>query len=96
MAKRRHLKKDIEYLVYEVISDCFTLLQSKKDVDQDELVGILSDAEAFGNDMIARVNHPDGRENPAITKAYYKKVKIDLLTGVDDLFERVSALAVKE
>ena len=95
MAKRRHLKKDIEYLIYEVISDCFTLLQSKKEVDQEELVGIISDAEALGNEMIARVNNPDGKDNPAITKAYYKKIKNDLLTGVDDLFKRVSVLAVK-
>ncbi|MFN2379202.1 MAG: hypothetical protein ABR519_03205 [Bacteroidales bacterium] len=95
MAKRRHLKKDIEYLIYEVISDCFTLLRSKKDVDQSKLIEILSDAEALGNDLIARVNHPDGSENPKIAKAHYNKVRHDLLTGVDALFERVSALAAQ-
>jgi hypothetical protein len=95
MAKRRHLKKDIEYLIYEVISDCFTLLHTKKDIDQSVLIGILSDAESLGNDLIARVNHPDGRDNPKIAKAHYNKVRQDLLTGVDALFERVSALAAK-
>ena len=50
----------------------------------------------FRNDLIARVNNPDGKDNPKIVKAYYKSVEKDLITGVDKLFERLSALSAKK
>lgn len=92
MASLRNLKKDIDYLIFEVLSDCFIFSGIHPDNKTDELAAIISDAVAFRNDLIARVNHPDGKDNPKILKAYYKSVEKDLLTGVDKLFDRLSAL----
>jgi hypothetical protein len=96
MASVRELKKDIDYLVFEVISDCFTYSNIHSDNKSDELSTLISDAVEFRNDLIARVNNPDGKDNPKIVKAYYKSVEKDLLTGVDKLFERLSALSSKK
>jgi hypothetical protein len=96
MASVRELKKDIDYLVFEVISDCFTYSNIHSDNKSDELSTLISDAVEFRNDLIARVNNPDGKDNPKIVKAYYKTVGKDLLTGVDKLFERLSALSSKK
>jgi hypothetical protein len=96
MASVRELKKDIDYLVFEVISDCFTYSNIHSDNKSDELSTLISDAVEFRNDLIARVNNPDGKDNPKIVKAYYKTVEKDLLTGVDKLFERLSALSSKK
>jgi hypothetical protein len=96
MASVRELKKDIDYLVFEVISDCFTYSNIHSDNKSDELSTLISDAVEFRNDLIARVNNPDGKDNPKIVKAYYKTVEKDLLTGVDKLFERLSALTSKK
>lgn len=96
MASVRELKKDIDYLVFEVISDCFTYSNIHPDNKSDELSTLISDAVEFRNDLIARVNNPDGKDNPKIVKAYYKTVEKDLLTGVDKLFERLSALSSKK
>jgi len=93
MASVRELKKDIDYLVFEVISDCFTYSNIHSDNKSDELSTLISDAVEFRNDLIARVNNPDGKDNPKIVKAYYKTVEKDLLTGVDKLFERLSAFS---
>jgi hypothetical protein len=93
MASVRELKKDIDYLVYEVISDCFVFSELHGDIKADELSAIISDAVDFRNDMIARVNNPDGKDNPKIVKAYYKTIQKDLLTGVDNLFTRLSQLS---
>ncbi|MCE5346587.1 MAG: hypothetical protein LLG13_09920 [Bacteroidales bacterium] len=92
MASVRGLKKDIDYLVFEVISDCFVYSRIHSDNQSDELSAIISDAVNFRNDLISRVNNPDGKDNPKIIKAYYKSVEKDLLTGVDKLFSRLSAL----
>jgi hypothetical protein len=96
MASVRELKKDIDYLVFEVISDCFVYSNIHPDNKSDELSTLISDSVEFRNDLIARVNNPDGKDNPKIVKAYYKTVEKDLITGVDKLFERLSALSSKK
>jgi hypothetical protein len=96
MASVRVLKKDIDYLVFEVISDCFTYSGLHPDNKTDEVSAIISDAVNFRNDLIARVNNPDGKDNPKILKAYYKSVEKDLIAGVDKLFSRLSSLSAKK
>jgi hypothetical protein len=96
MASVRELKKDIDYLVFEVISDCFVFSNVHPDNKPDELSAIISDAVNFRNDLIARVNNPDGKDNPKILKAYYKTLEKDLMTGVDKLFTRLSDLSTKK
>lgn len=95
MASVRELKKDIDFLIYEVISDCFVFSGLHPDIKADELSAIISDAIDFRNDLIARVNNPDGKDNPKIIKAYYKLLEKDLLTGVDTLFNRLSEMTKK-
>jgi hypothetical protein len=96
MASIRELKKDIDYLIFEVISDCFIFSNIHPDNKSDELSLLISDAVEFRNNLIARVNNPDGKDNPKIVKAYYKTVEKDLLTGVDKLFERLSRISAKK
>jgi len=96
MSSVRNLKKDIDYLVFEVISDCFVFQGIHPDHKTDELSEIMSDAVNLRNDLIARVNNPDGKDNPKIVKSYYKAVSKDLLTGVDNLFTRLSTLTKKK
>ena len=96
MASIRELKKDIDYLVFEVISDCFVYSNVHPDNKTDELTAVISDAVEFRNDLIARVNNPDDKDNPKIVKAYYKAVQKDLLSGVDKLFERLSSISAKK
>lgn len=93
MASRRDLKKDIDFLVFEVISDTLVYSELHLDNNSDELQAIIADAVNLRNDLIARVNNPDGKDNPKIVKAFYKSVQKDLLTGVDQLFDRLSAIS---
>jgi len=93
MASVRNLKKDIDYLVYEVISDCFVFQSLHSGEKSDELTSIINDAVDLRNDLIARVNNPDGKDNAKILKAYYQAVRKDLTVGVDKLFTRLSALS---
>ena len=92
MASVRNLKKDIDYLVYEVISDCFLFQGVHPENRSDELATIINDAVDLRNDLIARVNNPDGKDNPKIVRVYYQAVRKDLTSGVDKLFTRLSDL----
>ncbi|HEX2921205.1 MAG TPA: hypothetical protein VHO50_08575 [Bacteroidales bacterium] len=96
MASTRNLKKDIDFLVFEVISDCFAFSELHPDLKSDEVSSIITEAVSLRNDLIARVNNPDGKDNPKILKSYYKSVEKDLLEGVDKLFEKLSGLSKKK
>ena len=96
MASVRELKKDIDFLVFEVISDCFVYSNLHPDNKSDELTALISDAVELRNDLIARVNNPNGKDNPKIIKTYYNSVSKDLMVGVDKLFERLSAISTKK
>jgi hypothetical protein len=93
MSSIRDLKKDIDYLIYEVISDSFVYQGIHPEHKADEVTEIINDAVNLRNDLIARVNNPDGKDNPKIVRAYYQSVRKDLMEGVDKLFSRLSALS---
>jgi hypothetical protein len=95
MASVKRLKKDIDDLLFEVVSDCFTFKEVHPDKKQDEISSILSDAISLRNDLIARANNPDGKDNPKIIRAYYKAIEKDLITGADKLFSRLSSISGK-
>lgn len=96
MSSRRDLKKDIDYLIFEVISDCFTYSSVNPNKQDEKVSEIISDAITLRNDLVARVNHPDGKDNPKILKSFYKAVEKDLMQGVNSLFGRLSALSAKQ
>ena len=95
MANVRRLKKEIDNLIFEVISDCFVFSGLHPDDESEKVSAIISDAVNFRNELIARVNNPDGKDNPKIVKAYYKSVEKDLISGADKLFKRLSSLSKK-
>ena len=72
-------------LFSKLSSDSFAYSGMHPENKSDELSAIIADAVSFRNDLIARVNNPDGKDNPKIVKAYYKTVAKDLITGVDKL-----------
>jgi hypothetical protein len=96
MASVRGLKKDIDYLIFEVISDCFVYSGVHPENKTDEVSAIITDAVNLRNDLIVLVNNPDGKDDPKILKAYYKSIEKDLRSGADKLFKRLSSLTVKK
>ncbi|GAB1474141.1 hypothetical protein MASR2M69_15820 [Bacteroidota bacterium] len=88
MASLRVIKKDIDYLVSEVVSDCWTFLYINPDKKAEDVVDIINDAVKLRNELFERVNNP-AKEN---VKAHYKAINQDLLNGVDSLFQRISKL----
>ena len=96
MASIRQLKKDIDNQVFEIITDCFTFSTLHPEHKPDEIGSIIEEAVILRNDLIARTNNPDGKDNPKIVKQYYKAIENDLISGVDDLCKRLSALSSKK
>ncbi|KAF5048674.1 MAG: hypothetical protein KA300_00880 [Bacteroidales bacterium] len=88
MASLRTIKKDIDFLVSEVISDCWVFMYINPEEKTDEAVSIINDAVVLRNELFERVNSKE-IESP---KKHYKAISQDLLKGVDALFIRISGL----
>jgi hypothetical protein len=93
MASVKNLKKDIDFLFFEFISDCFLFTSIHDGEKRNEVQNLIEEAVTMRNEFIDRVNHPAGKDNPALVKAYYKTVSKDLLEKVDGYFEKLSEIS---
>jgi len=91
MANKRSIKKDIRYMTELLIRDALYVseIKAKK---KDKTDGIILEALYMHNELIARVNHPDGKDNPILVKKHYKKITEDLLQRTDELFNKLYQL----
>ena len=87
MASIRRIKKDIDYLIGEVLSDCDTFMYLYPDKKHDEAIAIVVETVDLRNQLIERTRKVEGK-----SKAHFRAIFEDLLKGVDGMFTRISAL----
>ncbi len=89
MANLRNIKKDIDFLIEEIISDCYLFLNFHPGKKENEVEAILLDAVNLRNDLFDRVNKaPKGK-----AKKHFTAISKDLLEGVDKMFQSISGLS---
>ena len=96
MASVKQLKKDIDNQIFAIISDCLLYSGLHPDNKTEEISDIIEDAVSLRNDLFARVNNPEGKDNPPVVKKYYSTVKADLTGGTDKLCQRLSVVSKKK
>lgn len=96
MANKREIKKDVDYLVGEVISDCYTYLMIHGEKNRDNVIEIIGSIVEKRNNFISRVNNPDKSFDSKQIKSHYKAINADLLAAVDDSFSKLSNLSAKK
>jgi Zn-finger protein len=96
MANKREIKKDVDYLVGEVISDCYTYLMIHGEKNRDKVIDIIGSIVEKRNDLIGRVNNHDKSFDSKQIKAHYKAINVDLLAAIDDSFSKLSKLSAKK
>ncbi|NCU32281.1 MAG: hypothetical protein EOM23_04975 [Candidatus Moranbacteria bacterium] len=87
MASIRRIKKDLRYLVDEVIGTALVTryTQPKK---HDEIDAIIEDIDDFYEDMILKINNPEVGEGES-KKKYFRKLYDELLEKVNGAFENL-------
>ena len=96
MANKREIKKDVDYLIGEVISDCYTYLLIHGDKNRDNVLGIIGSIVEKRNDLISRVNNQDKSFDTKQVKSHYKAINADLLASINDSFTQLSTLSAKK
>ncbi len=87
MASIRELKKDIDFLSTEIISECYFRMMMLENADKTALTATVSQAVAFSNDFISRANHPDGKKNGKLVKEYYRSLRKEMVTKFSEMVE---------
>lgn len=88
MANLRVFKKDVIFLINEVISDCWVYMYFNGDKNLDEAKKIVADAVEFGDNIFEQINHYPKDD----AKKHFAALNKKLLEGVDALFVRLSEL----
>ena len=92
MANIRNLKKDIDYLVGEVVSDCYTFMYLHGEEKKAEAVKIIEEIVSQRNQLFQRANNPVKDLDVKSRRKHFKAIYTDLLTSVDQSFSQLSAL----
>ena len=88
MANLRTFKKDVIFLINEVISDCWVFMYLNWDKNVEEANKIVADAVELGDNLFEQINHYPKDD----AKKHFKALNQKLLEGVDALFVRLSGL----
>lgn len=96
MANKREIKKDVDYLIGEVISDCYTYLLIHGDKNREKVVEIIEAIIEKRNNFISRVNNPEKNLDTKQVKAHFKAINTDLLVAINDSFTSLSELSAKK
>ncbi|MDR0510835.1 MAG: hypothetical protein LBH06_07075 [Rikenellaceae bacterium] len=91
MASIRAIKKDIDYLLHEVISNSYLTIWFHPE-RRDDVVRVMEEAVALRNDLIARAGNPVEKNNPRLVRRHYGQIRRELLAGADALFRKISEL----
>lgn len=93
MASVKSLKKDIQYLTEIVITEAISIGEMlPSDEEKEKADAVVFSAVDVYNELIARVNHPDGKDNPKLVKQHYKQISEDLIKKTDELLGTLNAL----
>ena len=91
MASIRSIKKDIDYLVSEVISDSYLTIYFHPE-KKEQAVKVMEEAVTLRNNLVSRANNPAEKNNQHLVRRHYGKLRSDLLEGVDSLFNKLSEI----
>jgi hypothetical protein len=92
MANKRNLKKDVDFLVSEVVSDCYTFMLINGDKNRDEALSIIETMLEKRNEFMTRINNPENKDDAKAVKAHYKSIQQDLMVAVDGCFTKLSEI----
>jgi len=89
MASCRDIKKDVNFLAEQMMSECFSFLEYSPLNYQENVLDILHDVEQLRLNLLYQINHPKEGEN---LRSYYRQI-IELMYQQNmDLLERLNSL----
>lgn len=92
MASIRRLKKEIDYLVSELVIDCLSYSNLYAEANKDEAFLIIKEMLEVRTQVRNLANHPDGKDNRKLVRAHYRAATAKLGQGLENGYQRLEKL----
>jgi len=92
MASRRKLKKTIQFVISELITDLFFRSLMSKDKDAEKIDKLVVELVAIDREFTLRVNRPDGKDNSKLVKVYYRKLFSDWQQAMETVIKKIESI----
>ena len=89
MAKRRILKKEISYVAGELFTEALVCKLYIPGVNQEKADALMARILDMQDSYIVRAGHPDGKDNKALVRNYYRKLREDLQNEVNAIADEI-------
>lgn len=88
----RVIKKDVNYLMDEFLSDAFISMSFTEDNDKSaKIVGLANEALDLRDVTLVKISHPEGDK-----RTYYRNLMDELLGSLDVLYDKLSDVVSKK
>lgn len=88
MAKRRNLKKSVNYIIGELFAECTIICNFIPGADKDKAQEIMTRILLMQSDFVSRISHTE----PGNVKNFYKKFRSDFQSQVDAIIDDITKL----
>ncbi len=88
MASKKILKKDIDYLITEVILDCYACIEEHPERDLSAYEEIINEIIILKEEMIERINKFN-RKADGNSRAYFRALKNDLILRITNSHQKL-------
>jgi len=96
MTSRRRLKKEIDYVVSDLILDSITYTNLYQKPNDEEALKIVQDTLLLRNKLRDMANHPEQKSTSETAKTYYDNIAKTLIDGVDEGYSKLGKLVNKD
>lgn len=93
MASKKKLKQSINDIAGDLFAECLFCRLYMPGVDPQQADILLTKILEMQADYLDRASRPDGKANPKLVKAYYKKLKESLLKRIGEIGEEITLLS---
>ncbi len=92
MASRKKLKKTIQFVTSELITDIYYRCLISRDIDDEKVISFTVEIMALNRAYILRVSSIDGKNNPILVKTYFRKLFADWQKKMEIIIKQIESL----
>jgi len=92
MASRKRLKKTIQFVSSELITDVYFRCLMTNKVNEERVDELVIEIVETSREFILRANRPTGKDNPQLVKAYFRKLYSDWQKAMEKIIAETEKL----
>ncbi len=91
MANKRDLKREVNFITEELVSQCLFLRDFTPDMPAEKCDMLITRLLDTQDEYLRRISAPDGKDNPKLVKKYYQKLIQDFDAAIGDILNEIGA-----